>query len=528
MKMFLTTLLVLGFLLAPFGRGDEPKKPQPKLPLGKDTTFFTEPLDKDGYLDYETALNNRLAKGITPEKNANVLLWKALGQKPEGGRGMPPEFFKALGIDEPAEKGDYIIGSYTFIKNHLMLDDVARDEFFEQQSRTVQHPWKAKDFPNIAAWLKANEKPLAVAIEASKRPDYFNPLVSFRKDGQSGGLIGALLPGVQKCRDIATLLAIRAMLRVEEGQLDDAWADLMACHRLGRLLVRGATLIESLVGIAIDQIATNAELAYLERAKLSSQQVLQRLKDLQALPPMTSAADKIDLGERCMYLDSLQRIRSGQFSASDLEAQFGQPAKKPTPEELQALDRIDWEPALRNGNKYYDRLVAALRLKDRAEREKQLDLIEAELVNLKKETTGLGGLGKLLLSKDTPEKTVGKAIGDVLIGLFIPATHKVQGAFDRAEQVQRNRDVAFALAAFRLDKERYPEKLDELAPKYLTEVPGDLFSGKGLIYRPTDKGYLIYSVGVNGKDEEGRWYDDDPPGDDPRVRMPLPAWKPQK
>ena len=45
------------------------------------------------------------------------------------------------------------------------------------------------------------------------------------------------------------------------------------------------------------------------------------------------------------------------------------------------------------------------------------------------------------------------------------------------------------------------------------------------IYRPSDNGYLLYSVGVNGKDDGGRTYDDNPPGDDPAVRMPLPESK---
>ena len=43
---------------------------EPKFPLGKDTTYVTGPLDKDGYIDYEAALNDLLGKDITPEKNA--------------------------------------------------------------------------------------------------------------------------------------------------------------------------------------------------------------------------------------------------------------------------------------------------------------------------------------------------------------------------------------------------------------------------------------------------------------------------
>ena len=64
--------------------------------------------------------------------------------------------------------------------------------------------------------------------------------------------------------------------------------------------------------------------------------------------------------------------------------------------------------------------------------------------------------------------------------------------------------------------------MDALAPKYLKEIPGDIFSGKALIYRITEDGYLLYSVGVNGQDEGGRSFEDVPPGDDLAVRMPLP------
>ena len=59
------------------------------------------------------------------------------------------------------------------------------------------------------------------------------------------------------------------MLRVAAGKFDEAWQDLLACHRLGRLVARGGTLIEELVGIAIDVIASNADLAYLEHAGLT-------------------------------------------------------------------------------------------------------------------------------------------------------------------------------------------------------------------------------------------------------------------
>jgi hypothetical protein len=236
-------------------------------------------------------------------------------------------------------------------------------------------------------------------------------------------------------------------------------------------------------------------------------------------------ADTVDLAERFIYLDVVQMIR--RDGVGTLESLSGRPAKKATAEELRTLAMIDWTPALRNSNRWYDRMVAALRLKNRADQQKALDKIEADLKRLKTEAMRPVNIAKFFLGNRSES---GKAIGDMLIGLFLPITitHKVQDAHDQVEQTQRNLHVAFALAAYQRDNGRYPAKLDDLAPKYLARVPGDIFSGKALIYRPAKKGYLLYSVGVNGKDEGGRWYDDDPPGDDPSVRMPLPPLKPAK
>src|SRR5260370_6364532 len=52
--------------------------------------------------------------------------------------------------------------------------------------------------------------------------------------------------------------------------------------------------------------------------------------------------------------------------------------------------------------------------------------------------------------------------------------------------------IAFALAAYQRDRGSYPKTLDELAPKYLAKVPNDYFTGKPLVYRPNEKGYLLY------------------------------------
>ena len=61
----------------------------------------------------------------------------------------------------------------------------------------------------------------------------------------------------------------------------------------------------------------------------------------------------------------------------------------------------------------------------------------------------------------------------------------------------------------------------------MPRIPQDIFSGHTLIYRPSEAGYMLYSVGPNGKDDGGRGLDDDPSGDDLAIRMPLPELKQQ-
>ena len=81
------------------------------------------------------------------------------------------------------------------------------------------------------------------------------------------------------------------------------------------------------------------------------------------------------------------------------------------------------------------------------------------------------------------------------------------------------------MAAYHADQGRYPAKLDDLAPEYLPAIPGDLFSGKPSSTSRPRRATCSTASGQNGKDDGGRWYDDDPPGDDPNVKMPLPEKK---
>lgn len=86
----------------------------------------------------------------------------------------------------------------------------------------------------------------------------------------------------------------------------------------------------------------------------------------------------------------------------------------------------------------------------------------------------------------------------------------IQGAAEKIFSTQtalESARVALAVERFRGEKGRLPEKLDELAPAYIKEIPKDVFDEKDgvLKYKKLDKGYIIYSVGLDGADNGGKF-----------------------
>ena len=395
------------------------KKGRGHFTISKETTYVTGPVDKDGYIDYAAALNERLSKGVAPENNANVLIWKALGPRPEG-PAMPPEFFKLLRIDPLPEKGDYFVDLDRYIKDHLKIDPRGKEEedIQKQLDHALERAWTVKEYPKLAAWIELNKKPLAVTMEATKRSHYFSPLAPSKDKDASGGLITSPMSGMQKCRRLTQCLAARAMLFLSEEKYDDAWQNLLACHRLARLVGRGATLIDGLVGMAIDNMAAKADLAFLERVNEDSKRIQNCLQDLQKLPPMPGITDKIDLGERFMLLDIVFMVdRHGLKyleALSDGRANDFNPLGAILGEAL--LRNIDWDPALRNANDYFNRMSSAARLEDPTARKREWSKVQDHLLALKGKVVEEGGLGQALLEEKGGVR--GKAVGDIIICLM--------------------------------------------------------------------------------------------------------------
>jgi hypothetical protein len=93
-------------------------------------------------------------------------------------------------------------------------------------------------------------------------------------------------------------------------------------------------------------------------------------------------------------------------------------------------------------------------------------------------------------------------VADQLLGLLAPAVSGWLKAATRNEAQLALTKTAAALAAWQADRGAdtppYPERLDDLVPRYLAAVPVDPFTDKPFIYERRGDGYLLASVGDNG------------------------------
>ena len=92
----------------------------------------------------------------------------------------------------------------------------------------------------------------------------------------------------------------------------------------------------------------------------------------------------------------------------------------------------------------------------------------------------------------------------LMSGMFLPALGKVVVRDAEGFVWLRTARIALATERFHLARERWPANLGELVPQYLPEVPVDPFDGQPIRYRLLPRGYVIYSVGSDGRDDGGR------------------------
>ncbi len=501
----------------PFGGTKRPGTP--RVRLGTETTHIVRPLRKDAYVDYMRALNDAARDGVTRDDNAVVLVWQAWGPN-DLAKPQRTAYYDMLDMAAPAARGAYFIS----IEQHVVhaagrkaltdqrtlqqaLKVVTNQRAIQQTLAAFQravgtavgHAWRQEDYPDLHAWLSKNKKPLDRLVDAGARARWFDPLVCAP---DSRLLMQAQRPALRPIREMTRALCVRATLAVGNGNLDEAIRDLSTCRRLARLVGQGPMFLDAVTACSIEQMTCRADATLLGTGQLNAKQARAVLAELAHLPPLPATKALLDRGERFSYLDTICAMARDGPDAFEQLTDDGNDRQGSTIRQAISswgLASLDWNLMLTMANRCYDESVDAACLPTRAERRAARTRIEDTFTA----DNSQSGLRRFFTQCFSPHATISKQVARIILRLALPIQTTVADIVDRATMHSQLIRVGFALAAYRADHGTYPQTLARLVPEHIEHIPMDIFTQQPLKYTTTEAGYILYSVGLNGKDDGG-------------------------
>lgn len=282
-------------------------------------------------------------------------------------------------------------------------------------------------------------------------------------------------------RNLRWLLQYKTALEIP-GDPVAAWDTLLTEARLSQVLAgepfdmaplfRGS--LENSVRVILESILTRTESKDSELVALS--QILSR-DDLQAAEFRIAAAD------RCLGIILFYDFLFRPVSISDLIRR----EDRVYPSEVPILSQLAQKQCLAAYLDFMEPVVELSKL-PRYLRDGRMDELGARV-------------------KDSAAGTLANPTFDELARNVVSST--IETALHRINSMDRccaNRTLmlaGIAIERYRIANGRLPETLDALVPQFLNAVPLDIYDGRPLRYLKRDKGYVVYSVYENERDDGG-------------------------
>jgi hypothetical protein len=280
---------------------------------------------------------------------------------------------------------------------------------------------------------------------------------------------GQILPWARDCRDAEQLLHVSAVYHASKGDTAAAVTDIEDGLRLSDSLQREPALIGYLVRIACLGLTLNS----LERSLSLTTFTDAQLQELSAA--LTRTGNTLDF-TRVLVTERCHMIEIWRDSSRVGPTGGGLPVRiLPGMRQTWLIDTLD----------YMEACIEASQLPP-VERLKRFRRINSEVQQLS---------FLHVMAKNT-----------------MPALTRIAEQDLRARAHLELAKTALALERYRLTGAKVQERLEELVPQYLKEVPSDPFDGNPIRYRRADPGYCLYSISNDGQDNGGREKTDVPSG----------------
>jgi hypothetical protein len=311
--------------------------------------------------------------------------------------------------------------------------------------------------------------------------------------------IGTLLPNHQNARLMADWLDHDAMVLAQEQRYDEALESCQALLNASRVFKDDTFLISLLIRIAMQNIAVTT----IERVVAQGEPSDEALRVTQAMlerEAKDSGWLQAIRGERAGMHHLFTNVRTGKVKLPAASMMMGGPS------------------GLRRSSTIRDWL---------------LDAFPSTMLHYYPEhlrtMTGLVEISKLPIHERVAEikkwDEARKTSTNPVTQLLAPALSKCHQAERRSQAALRTAMVALACERYRQQHERWPETLEALVQaKLLGALPVDPCDGQPLRYRRTKDGVVIYSVGLDGIDNQGLIDRDNP--NNPGVDLGFRLWDP--
>jgi hypothetical protein len=291
---------------------------------------------------------------------------------------------------------------------------------------------------------------------------------------------------------------------LHEGDPASAVKNLRAMLALTKALDDERYIISELVQIAIASMAVPVTWEVLQSPNVTDGQLVQLENDWSALDFIQAGENALDM-ERAMGLMDVAKWRSSikalrqLFESERVAESMGVQGKITDYDAAKtAVQLFMW----RYWWSYPDelrRLKADEALLETARDVRTNHSYQAALQHQTKELDALG-----------PNKVMNDSSGQSnqdmhnMLSQSIPGLSGVARRVMRLEAARQITVTAIALKRYQLKHGNYPPDLNSLVPEFVPEVPFDPVDGQPLRYRPKADGtFLLYSIGENGKDDDG-------------------------
>jgi len=336
------------------------------------------------------------------------------------------------------------------------------------------------ELKSLSDWLEANQRAFKVLREGSHRPDFWNEYQSDDTELARGRLVANAMEILQAYKYLARAVRWQIQYEAYNGDIETALSDCVALTKFGGHLQGHGLFIQQLVGIAIEGLANGTTFILLDRVAVpadvlkDAQEELDRQFDRQE-PVISMEAEKV------FCYDQIQRTFTDD----------GQGGGRMLARGMVYVVTDDWkenflrfisfnhprrQEVVANIDKYFERFAQML--------------IETPL--------------------ELRDKTIDEQVGNEfnitphMLKVQIPAHERVGQIAWRMKSGREALLTVLAVMRYEKEKSRYPASLDELvAAGYLKKLPMDPYSDGPFVYRKTESGFLLYSLGKNLKDDCG-------------------------